>query len=1368
MTRLSVLLFGIVVCVFAILFASFINSHFFKPRANTVFWPTWSLRTNAPTNIPGGLHSVFVDSGAFPDGVFSDSRMFASGSISSPTIFSSLFGNKSSDTSRGDCTMWFPAVHSSTGVTEWRRSSFPDQILEPKAAQSLLSVDACHRAGFLCDFSSRCITLHGGWVVPFSSRSDGYFLGVWSGSSPPPSHLPTGCSALSPSQLAFSRFCSSSSCHPTFRVKPVGHPKTLMQAVRSHASATARTASQSGAVVPIAGGALSLYDAPSAPLHRGHNQSVTASTAASRIPVLTTAESHMWRLMGFPFNKQWHWAMDSLGFKSPTSVHMFTDYNVLAARMRALPFKRYATPRIVPQVGQLIRIDFQVGYPPSVPHHFIGNCSLQDDCSGVGRMRPVSRLTAATAIESLQMFHADLNRWAGTIVSIIEVQCDNVPFGSKEFATALSSWPVNPIKLTLTAAYAHAQQGKVERFHGVRAATSNVLLNYARVPRTWWPFAVNQANIIHNSLPSSLDNCRSPIEIASNGRVKPTWDGKHIFGSCSMLWRDPAQRGESAKQVADRAHPAIYLGEQWDGKRHHFFDMKTLSFETGASFKCDYSRSPCGWPLTGNLSVANSLMDLIHIPDYFDMSRLLQEELPVQLSADGYLLSGGVEQLPALTDRFSNVRDAATSLSHAVPLDALADLDIATVDSDSSDDESELHGNAPRRLRHHGTRMHFLPAHCSTSNCLQLYGHPGPCDNMVPASHFETTGVDGPPSLRTRAHAHFATQGRHINRYLLQSAFLNTSVHSAVDNITNTVFETVFNNTVFLNVDGSSSKIPIPKSMRAALNSPHANDWIDAIYREYNSILSHNVFTVVRRDVLPAHANVLWNHLVFTIKWNPDGSVERFKARLVVGGDGQVEFQDFQSTFATVVKMSTFRMGLHLAAVRDYNITSIDISSAFLYGDIDTEVFMVMPEGLPRYDADGNELVCKLSKSLYGLRQAPRIWYQHFLNSLLAWGFIRSTVDPCLFIWHDADSVIYALLWVDDLVLLDNKSQHRDAFVAFLQKPVSQGGRGYKLTDRGECKWIIGIALSRDRAKRQVYLSQELYINTICDEHSVYMDASTVRNFDVPASPEISHYSPADCPAEGTSEHIEMKKLIAVYMKIVGACIWLTTCTRFDACVATAIHSRFTINPAKKHFVSLMRLLIYFRKDASRPLTLGGIGPDSETLKVVTDASHEEGPSLSGVLIIMGSSVIDCVCRRQKSTMPSSMASEAFANALGGQSGIYHRELAKDFDVAITTTDFYSDSDSSIKLHKDYYACKKSKHIVRSINQLREWVMTCVFTMIHIPGLSNPADLLTKPLAIEPFRRYRDAVLGGSVILKGILQTNFLVWLNAAIQSMSS
>ena len=155
---------------------------------------------------------------------------------------------------------------------------------------------------------------------------------------------------------------------------------------------------------------------------------------------------------------------------------------------------------------------------------------------------------------------------------------------------------------------------------------------------------------------------------------------------------------------------------------------------------------------------------------------------------------------------------------------------------------------------------------------------------------------------------------------------------------------------------------------------------------------------------------------------------------------------------------------------------------------------------------------------------------------------------------------------------------------------------------------------------------------------------------------------------------------------------------------------------------------------------------------------------MSGVLVVMGTAVIDLICRRQKSTMPNSMASEAFANALGAQDGIYHRELAKEFGVAVTTTDFFSDSDSSIKLHKDFFACKKSKHIVRAIRQLREWVMNCVYVMIHIPGLTNPADMLTKPLPLEAFRRYRDAIMGGLVLLKGTIQSNFFIILTSIFE----
>ena len=105
------------------------------------------------------------------------------------------------------------------------------------------------------------------------------------------------------------------------------------------------------------------------------------------------------------------------------------------------------------------------------------------------------------------------------------------------------------------------------------------------------------------------------------------------------------------------------------------------------------------------------------------------------------------------------------------------------------------------------------------------------------------------------------------------------------------------------------------------------------------------------------------------------------------------------------------------------------------------------------------------------------------------------------------------------------------------------------------------------------------------------------------------------------------------------------------------------------------------------------------------------------------------------------------ANAEGAQDGVYKRELAKEFGVKVTTTDFYTDSDSSIKLHKDVYACKKSKHIIKVITMLREWVQDLVFAIRFIAGVKNYSDLLTKPLGPEPFRRFRDAVLNAKVVL---------------------
>ena len=294
---------------------------------------------------------------------------------------------------------------------------------------------------------------------------------------------------------------------------------------------------------------------------------------------------------------------------------------------------------------------------------------------------------------------------------------------------------------------------------------------------------------------------------------------------------------------------------------------------------------------------------------------------------------------------------------------------------------------------------------------------------------------------------------------------------------------------------------------------------------------------------------------------------------------------------------------------------------------------------------------------------------------------------------------------------------------------------------------MLGIAITRDRAERTIALSQQLYIETVCNRFSSYLSASTARNFDVPAMADLSNFSQADCPEKDSIEWFEMQALGAVYFSMIGALIWLTSCTRCDVCVATAVLARFSINPAKVHFAALIRVFLYLQKDKSRVHVLGGKGPDAERLSIFTDASHEEGPSLSGVLIVMGTAAIDWICRRQKSTVRNSTAAEAMANADGCDDGIYKRELAKEFGVAIDTTMFYTDNESCVRLHENFFSCKKSKHILRAIKVLRQCVMTCIYTICHIMGVFNFADMLTKPLSGAVFYAFRNAVLGAKIVL---------------------
>ena len=179
-----------------------------------------------------------------------------------------------------------------------------------------------------------------------------------------------------------------------------------------------------------------------------------------------------------------------------------------------------------------------------------------------------------------------------------------------------------------------------------------------------------------------------------------------------------------------------------------------------------------------------------------------------------------------------------------------------------------------------------------------------------------------------------------------------------------------------------------PKSFRQAVSQPQ---WLDAMTKEIRALEDNKTWEFAP---LPPGKTALGCKWVYKIQYNADGSIERYKARLVVMGNHQIEGVDYNETFAPVARMVTVRCVLTIAISKGWELHQMDVHNAFLHGDLDEDIYMRPPPG---FDPPAPNLVCKLKKSLYGLRQAPRQWYFKLAKALLAYGFKQSPLDHSLF-----------------------------------------------------------------------------------------------------------------------------------------------------------------------------------------------------------------------------------------------------------------------------------------------------------------------------------------------------------------------------------
>ena len=268
----------------------------------------------------------------------------------------------------------------------------------------------------------------------------------------------------------------------------------------------------------------------------------------------------------------------------------------------------------------------------------------------------------------------------------------------------------------------------------------------------------------------------------------------------------------------------------------------------------------------------------------------------------------------------------------------------------------------------------------------------------------------------------------------------------------------------------------------------------------------------------PKGANIVSCKWVFKIKRSPDGQIERYKARLVARGFSQQHGVDYDETFAPVVRMETLRILLAIAAAEDLEIHQMDVVTAYLAGELEEEIYMTSPPGVP--DTEG--LVCRLWKGLYGLKQSARVWNQRLTGELKRMGLRATTADPS--VWVSKDRGLILALYVDDIVLIARDPQE-------LRRIKTALAQVFKMKDLGEIQNVLGLRVRRHRATRRLWIDQTHYIEDVLKEFG-HVDCRTVST--PPTATKIYKRAP-DCRGSRTSSK-EPKRA--------HVCLWGTLYTK--------------------------------------------------------------------------------------------------------------------------------------------------------------------------------------------------------------------------------
>ncbi|GMF17028.1 unnamed protein product [Phytophthora fragariaefolia] len=483
----------------------------------------------------------------------------------------------------------------------------------------------------------------------------------------------------------------------------------------------------------------------------------------------------------------------------------------------------------------------------------------------------------------------------------------------------------------------------------------------------------------------------------------------------------------------------------------------------------------------------------------------------------------------------------------------------------------------------------------------------------------------------------------------------------------------------------ATGELTEPDTFSDAMESAHSMQWENAADDEFDSLMKNDTRELVPRE---KHMKVLQNRWIFRVNYLANGEIERYKARLVIKGFMQIYGIDYLEVYSPVVRLETLRVLLTLAAVWDYEVHQMDVTTAFLNGAIDVEVYMEQPEG------------CK----------------------------------ACVAVKVIDGQLVFIPLNVDDLILFAPSME-------LINKMKKMFEDRFAMKDLGELHYILGWEITRNRAERTMFIGQRKYAETVLKRFNM----QNCNGCKTPSTADLK-LSKAMCPTENDERQLMRSK---PYRAVVGSLMYLMLGTRPDLAYLVRESSQFLENPGLLHWTALKRGLRSLKETVDWGIQLGGLVWSNQELtdhlRAHADADFanrvDDRKSVAGYVTQFCGSIISWSSQTEKTVALHTTEAGYMALSLLVQEVVRLRQMLKELQVLQQQpSQVFVDNESAKKLASNPVFHSRTKHIDVRHHFVRERIDLKEIDVLRVPGVNNVADAFTKPLARPTFEKHRAAM----------------------------